>query len=646
MVTDPVFFGDLAAVFVAAVLGGALARLAGQPLVLGYVLGGLALSPFTPGPTVASVRTFELFAEIGVVLLMFSIGIEFSLRDLAPVKWVALIGAPVGIAIHVVLGLGLGWALGWTPAQGLVVGAVTSVASTMVLARLLMDRGELHSRHGRVLIGTVIVEDLAVVVLTVLIPAAGALEGSRLVAIAVALGKALLILGPFLWLASRVVPHVMARAARMQSDLFLLVALAIGVGTATLTQAMELSLALGAFLAGLLVSASDYAHETLDRLLPLRDVFVAFFFVNVGAVLNPGLLADNLALLTAVVGLVVVGKLVVRSGIALAYGYGMRTALLAGAGLAQIGEFSFVLVQVARGEGLVGGDVYNAVLATSLLSLLVNPLLMRGAHRLTAGAGPRTPHPVPGGLPAWDHLRDHVVLCGFGRVGGAVAEALDTFRLTYVVIEIDPDVARALRARGISCLLGDAARGRLLQAAGVARASLVVVAVPEQARALLTVQRVRALNPHVTVLARAHHREVGDALRRAGATEVILPELEAALTLIRHGLGALKLPKESLIAYLECLRDAIGGAPERAHAARQGLPVVRDIVLDADGFVDRPLREARLMERFGLDVVRIERKDGDVVLSPNAETLLRAGDRVHVFGLPDQINAFLADARR
>ncbi|HSE93509.1 MAG TPA: cation:proton antiporter [Methylomirabilota bacterium] len=643
MATDHVFFGDLALVFVAAVLGGALARLARQPLILGYVLAGIAVSPFTPGPIVASVRTFELFAEIGVVLLMFSIGIEFSLRDLAGVKWAALIGAPVGIVLHVALGLAVGWALGWPPAQGAVIGVVTSVASTMVLVRLLMDRGELHARHGRILLGTVIVEDLAVVVLIMLISAMGPLEGSRVVAVAVAAGKALVVLVPFLWLAWRVVPHLMARAARTQSaDLFLLVALAVGVGTAALTQAVGLSLALGAFLAGLLVNASDYAHETLDRLLPLRDVFVAFFFVTIGAVIDPRVLADNVPLLTAVVALVVAGKFLVRTALTRAFGFALPTAALVGVGLAQIGEFSFVMVQGARSAGLVGADVYNAVLAASLLSILLNALLMRATSAVAALEPVRVPHPVRGGLYGWDHLHGHVVLCGFGRVGSAVSEALETFRLTYVVIEIDPQVAQALRARGIACLLGDAARTRLLEAAGVARASLIVVAVPEDARALLAVRRIRALNPSATILARAHQRESSDALRRAGATEVIQPELEAGLTLIRHGLGALALPKESLIAYLECLRDAIGGGPERALAARQGLPRVREITLAADGFVDQPLREARLLERFGLTVVRIERADGDVVMTPDGETLLRAGDRIRVFGLPEQIDAFLA----
>jgi len=644
MVADPLFFRDLAYVFVAAVLGGGIAWLARQPLVLGYVLGGLMISPLTPGPAVASTHTFELFAEIGVVLLMFSIGIEFSLRDLGGVGRVALLGGPIGIVLCVLIGLGAGALLGWPPLQGAVVGVVVSVASTMVLARLLLDRGELHSRHGRILIGTAIVEDLAVVVLIVLMPALGALEGTRLLAVAVALGKAALILVPFLWLARRIVPRIMARAARTHSpDLFLLVALAVGVGTAALTQAVGLSLALGAFLAGLLVSESDYAHETLDRLLSLRDVFVAFFFVTIGAVIDPRVLAGNLPLLGALVALTVVGKFAIRTVVTRAFGYAWPTAILVGVGLTQIGEFSFVLVQVARREGHVGADFYNAVLATSLLTILINALLMRAAARVTGAARLRVPRPVRGGLLAMDELRGHVVLCGFGRVGSAVGEALETFRLPYVVVEIEADVVRDLRARGIPCLLGDGASRRLLDAAGVARASLVVVAVPDGARARLAVQRARELNASVPILARAHGREEADVLRRAGATEVIQPELEAGLTLVRHALGALALPKESLIAYLERFRDALEGGGRRREELK-GLPEVRPLLLGEDGFAGQPLREARLRERFGVTVVRIERGDGEVVLDPEPETLLRSGDRVWVFGLPEQIDAFVAAA--
>ena len=378
MQPDPVIFRDLAYVFVAAVLGAAVAWLARQPLILGYVAGGILIGPFTPGPSVSDVHTFEVVAEIGVVLLMFSIGIEFSLSDLLRVKWIALIGGPLGIALSALLGLGVGALLGWPPLQGIVIGIVVSVASTMVLARLLIDRGELQSRHGQVMIGITLVEDLAVVVLTVLLPVLGALEPGRLLAIAGALGKAALILAPFAYLAWRVVPTLLLRVARTGNDeLFLMVALALGLGTAALTQTVGLSVALGAFLAGLMVSNSDYAHQALARLLPVRDIFVAVFFVTIGTLIDPASVVAHLPLLVAIIGLVVIGKLVIWALVVRLFGYPLVTALLVGVGLTQIGEFSFILVQVARGAGHVGDDVYNATLAASLLTILINATLVR-----------------------------------------------------------------------------------------------------------------------------------------------------------------------------------------------------------------------------------------------------------------------------
>lgn len=383
MIADPIFFRDLAYVLTAAVLGGGVAWLARQPLILGYVVGGILISPLTPGPSVSDIHTFETFAEIGVILLMFSIGIEFSLHDLVRVRWVALLGGPLGIVLSVALGLGVGTLLGWGALQAITVGIVVSVASTMVLARLLLDRGELGSTHGRIMIAITLVEDLAVVVLIVLIPTLGALEPNRLLAIGRAVGTGVALLIPLFYLAAKVIPTLLERVARTRSDeLFLLVVLALGIGTAAVTHAVGLSLALGAFLAGLLISESDYAHESLSRLLPLRDTFVALFFVTVGALINPAAIVANLPLLGVLIGLIVVGKLAIWTAVVRVFGYPFRTALLVGAGLTQIGEFSFILIQVARTAGLVGDDVYNATLAASLLSILTNAILVRYVPRV------------------------------------------------------------------------------------------------------------------------------------------------------------------------------------------------------------------------------------------------------------------------
>jgi CPA2 family monovalent cation:H+ antiporter-2 len=630
MLADPVIFHDLAYVFVAAVLGATVAWLARQPLILGYVAGGILIGPFTPGPVVSDVHTFEVVAEVGVVLLMFSIGIEFSLSDLLRVKWVALLGGPLGIALSAALGIGVGTLLGWPLLQGAVIGLVVSVASTMVLARLLIDRGELHSRHGRVMIGITLVEDLAVVVLTVVLPALGTLEPGRLLAIGAALGRATAILAPFAWLAWKVVPRLLLRVARTGNDeLFLMVAVAMGLGTAALTQAVGLSLALGAFLAGLLISNSDYAHETLARLLPVRDIFVAVFFVTIGCLIDPATVLGNLPLLAAIIGLVVIGKLGIWAGVVRLFGYPWATAFLVAVGLTQIGEFSFILVQVARGAGHVGDDVYNATLTASLLTILINATLVRLAPRWVArrraDSGPQAAAPYAG----------HVVLCGFGRVGSAVGEAFDTFDLPYTVVERNPDIIRALRARKVPCVFGDAGQAAVLHAAGAEHAALVVVALPDAAAAASAARAAHALNQQAPLIARAHRTGEADELRRRGATAVVQPELEAAATMIRHALGAMRLPDVATLAYLERFRHAMT-AGDSPPATEGTLPEVRELRL-AGGLADQSLRQAQIRERFGVTVVAIRRTDGTVVFNPSPDAVLREDDRVRVFGLPEQI---------
>lgn len=385
MALGTTFYRDLAYVFGAAVLGGAVARLVRQPLILGYVLGGILVGPFTPGPTVSDVHEFEILAEVGVILLMYSIGLEFSFRDLLRVKWVAIFGGPLGIALSAVLGLGVGALLGWDWQQGVAVGAITSVASTMVLSRFLTERGQLRSESGQVMIGITLVEDLAVVILTILLPSLGDLTGDRLLDLGIGLGKALLILVPVTLLAYKLVPPLMRRVRNAGNpEFFVLVALALGFLTAALTQALGLSLALGAFLAGLLVSESEAAHETMNHLLPLRDAFVALFFVTMGILVNPRILISNPSLLLVIVAMVVVGKFVIWWLVVKIFRYSASTAFMVGIGLTQIGEFSYVLVRVARDAHLVGDDMYNAVLAASVITILVNGLLIRFVPRSQA----------------------------------------------------------------------------------------------------------------------------------------------------------------------------------------------------------------------------------------------------------------------
>src|SRR5206468_2458150 len=340
------------------------------------------------------------------------------------------------------------------------------------------------------------------------------------------------------------------------------------------------------------------------------------------------------------VAMIVVGKFLIWTAVVWLFRYPLSTALLLGAGLTLIGEFSFILVQGARAAGQVGDEVYSATLAASLLTILLNALLVRYVPAwVGAAARSLASHPAAHA----DGLNDHVVLCGFGRVGSAVGEALDTFGVRYIVLETDPDIVASLRARAIACLFGDAAHHHLLQRAGTEHATMVVFTLPAIDRARLAVRAARSLNPRAPILARAHGRGEADELRRGGATDVVQPEVEAAAALIRHAFGHLALPAEQAAAYLDRFRDAIETAEARPVGAPAAFPEVREVPLPAGRAADQSLRQARIRERFGITVVASIRREG-VVLNPPPDAVLRAGDRVRLFGRPEQIDAFLAEA--
>jgi CPA2 family monovalent cation:H+ antiporter-2 len=371
-------FRDIAIVLAAGVAAGLLFWRIRQPLILGYVLAGLILSPLTPGPRIHDVHTFQVMAEVGVILLMFSVGTEFSVPELLRVKWVALIGGPLGVLLSIGLGAGAGLLLGWPLKQGIAVGCIVAVASTMVLVRLLVDRGELNSQTGRIMVGITLVEDLAVVILTIVLAGLGNAEGANYAHIFWQTGKAILLLVPIVWIAWKVMPRLLSHVAAMgNEEISALLVLALCLAAAATTEALGLSLALGAFVGGLLLGSCPFAHELSAKILPMRDVFVALFFITVGMLIDPHSLFSDWRALAVMAGLIVIGKFCIWFTVVRLFGYPARTAFRVGIGLTQVGEFSFILASVSLRGGLITESVYNAALAASLLSILANAALFK-----------------------------------------------------------------------------------------------------------------------------------------------------------------------------------------------------------------------------------------------------------------------------
>ncbi len=396
--TDPVFiFRDIAMVFTAALVVGLLAWRLKQPLILGYVLAGLVVSPFTPGLRVHDVHTFELMAEIGVILLMFSIGMEFSIPELLKVKWLALIGAPLGLILSIALGAAVGHLLGWPLVQGIAVGCIIAVASTMVLMSLLISRGELSTEAGRIMITLSLVEDLAVVILTVILTGLGSAGGATFLGIAWKIGKSILLLVPVILLGWKLVPRLLRRVEKTCNDeLSLLLAITICLVVAGITEAVGLSLALGAFVGGMLLGSSAYTHKLAEQTVPLREVFVALFFVTIGMLIDPHTWLSGWKLIVLLVGLIIIGKFVIWFAVVRLFRYSTQTAWRVGLGLTQIGEFSFILAQVSLNVHIITSEVYNATLAAALVTIMVNGTLFK----LTPPAhfphiGRRRTHPEP-----------------------------------------------------------------------------------------------------------------------------------------------------------------------------------------------------------------------------------------------------------
>ncbi|MBI2305250.1 MAG: cation:proton antiporter [Chloroflexi bacterium] len=540
---EPSLFIDFVVALAAALVGGAVAHRLRQPVMVGYLLAGMVVGPYVLGglTEVGRVRTL---AEMGVVFLMFALGAEFSLARVGAIRRVALLGGGAQIGLTIGLGWLLGLLLGLDGVSRLFLGSLIALSSTVVALRLFMDRGDIESLHGRIALGILIVQDLSVVPMTIILPALAQPSGELLLPLIFAAAKAALILAGTFYLGSRWVPRLLFRAAATQSrELFLLTIISLALGTALGTYALGLSLAFGAFLAGLVVSESEFSHQVVAEVVPLRDVFATFFFVSVGMLIDPTFLLQNAPVVLLVVGIILVGKLIITTGVVLLFRYPGQTALLVGAALSQIGEFSFVLARLGVDQRVISEHLYSLTLAGAVLTLLLTPAMMALVSPLLSLLQhiPLVEYPFrkkyqeyPQG--AGQMLSHHVVICGFGRVGFELADALERRGFRYLVIEHNPHIVQGLRQRGIPCIYGDAANPAVLERANLSRARVLAVTIPDAISGEVAVRNAKRLNPKLDIIARAQSYRNHQDLAQAGAAEVVRPQFEAALEFIRHTL--------------------------------------------------------------------------------------------------------------
>ena len=459
---------DIILLVVAAFFSGLLMQRLGQPLILGYILAGVILGPHTGGLTVSKIHDIELLAEIGVALLLFALGLEFSLKDLKPVKKVALIGTPIQITLTIGLGLGIGQLLGWDWKQSLWFGALISLSSTMVILKTLMSQGWLGTLSSKVMIGMLIVQDLAVVPMMIILPQMNnPTVGLQALGYA-ALKAAIFIIGMIL-LGTRMLPRLMTYIAKLGSrELFLLAITAIGLGVGYVTYLVGLSFAFGAFVAGMVLNGSDYGHQALSDVIPLRDLFGLLFFASVGMLLDPVFLMNHLGQVLVLVLVVSVGKGCIFVVLSRVFKYGNVVPLAVGLGLFQIGEFAFVLARVGVSTHSISIDLYSLILTVAVLTMVLTPLVSSQTARLYALKKRWLRHEplVSVNFPETG-LRNHVVIAGGGRVGYQIAKVLKRLGLPFVIIEIDQRRVEQAKIDGMPVVYGDASHEIVLEAAGV-----------------------------------------------------------------------------------------------------------------------------------------------------------------------------------
>ena len=652
---DFTLFATITMAVLLAFIGGFIARKLKLPTLVGYLVAGLVISPFTPGYT-ADTNAAAQLAEMGVVFMMFGVGLHFSLKDLWNVRAIAIPGAILQTTLSTLLGLAISRMWGWSFEAGLVLGLSISVASTVVLLRGLADNGLVSTPHGRVAIGWLVFEDLATIAILVLMPVLVSDSGNPLLSVTWALVKTAIFVVIMLLVGARLLSWLLTQIAHTRSrELFILAVVAMAIGISYLAyELFGVSLALGAFLAGVVVSESDVHHQVGVEVVPFRDFFAVLFFVSVGMLVDPAVVLANIDKVLILTLLVVCGKALITLLLGLVLPSSARTMIVVAAGLSQIGEFSFIVGSTGVALGLLAAEQYGLILAAAVLSILVNPLMFRLIQPVEKGLrgvpflwrrmerGGPTPEAFH------EQLSDHVIIVGYGRVGRHIGSLLQRLNLPFLVIEQDMAHATELQQQGIKTMFGDAANSEILTHVCLDCARALVVTVPNETTAELIVAASHAISPATPIIVRAATEDRLDDLVRLGATHVINPELEGGLEILRYTLLTLDYSTGQIQQYIDAIRgDAYAGiAPgERGH------PVLDQLLMSTRGveiawlplgpgspLIGRTLAEANIRSRVGASVVALAR-GGQITANPKSHVRFVEGDLLGLIGDPQELAA-------
>jgi len=633
---------DLILLFVTAFFSGLLMQRLGQPLILGYILTGIAFGPYTGGFALTSVHEIELLAEIGVALLLFALGLEFSLKDLKPVKKIALIGTPIQIILTIAMGYGIGQMMGWDAKSSLWLGALVSLSSTMVLLKTLMNQGWLGTLSSKVMVGMLIVQDLAVVPLIVLLPMMND-PSLGWISLEIAILKTVVFLAGMILFGTRLLPLIMRYIAHLGSrELFLLAITAIGLGVGYLTYLVGLSFAFGAFVAGMVLSESDYGHQALSDIIPVRDLFGLLFFASVGMLLNPVFLMDHWQQVLILVLIVSLGKGFIFALLARIFKYGNVVPLAVGMGLFQVGEFSFVLAQVGVSTNSISHEVYSLVLSTAIITMFLTPIISGQTSRLYALRKRWFQHePLDTINFPESGLQNHVIIVGGGRVGFRIAQVLKRLSVPLLIIELDQLRVERAKHADIPVVFGDASHEVVLEAAETSSARLLIITTPEIVITQTIVERARKVNSEIQVVARAPGVEFLEEFKKLNISEVVIPEFEAGLEMARKALVHLHIPAAKIQHYTESLRQDLFASLfseneedkilEQLQWAEHQFDLQWMLIKPGSVLVGKTIGESEIRTKTASSVVGVIRND-KLETSLDVDFRFEANDRVAIIG--------------
>lgn len=641
---------DIVIIMIAALIGALIAKKIKQPLILGYILAGVVVGPYTGGITIGDIHEIELLAEIGVALLLFALGLEFSLSELKPVRNIALFGTPVQILLTIIFGFFLGKYLGWSFATSLWFGSLISLSSTMVTLKTLMSRGLVGTLSSRVMIGMLIIQDLAVIPMMIILPQLSSPQaGLPLLAIAVI--KSVIFLALMLYLGRKLLPWLLGRVARWNSrELFILSITAIGLGIGYATYQFGLSFAFGAFVAGMVLSESDYSHQALSEIIPLRDIFGLLFFTSVGMLIDPAFLVENWAKILSLVLVIAVFKGSLFSVLAMLFGYINIVPIAVGLGLFQVGEFAFVLARVGLETQSIDQNMYSLILTVSVLSMVLTPFasamatpLYKLKKQLFKYESLQTENIPQSGL------TDHVIIAGGGRVGQHIAQVLTQLNLPFVIIELNHQRMLECKAAHFPVIYGDMSQSTVLDVSKVQAATLLLITTPSVITSQSIVRQAHRLKPELHIIARADGTDQARTLYESGVYMAVLPEMEAGLEIASQALLHLEIPITVIQQYTDAVRQELY-APisqkNQEHKLLATLDNIKDMLeiswvtlMPGSPLISRNIKDTAIRTRTGASIIGIIHEKV-FHSNPQVDYTFQEGDLVAVVGNQQERNNF------